>query len=171
MLVGAVFGLPVGLAMFVWFDERLLQAMIGVAVLVAVLLLTRGIDLRHTGPSLDIGSGFLSGTMTASTGVNGPPLVFALQARHLQPESFRATITAVFFTLDVVSVAVFSALGQVGSTVLAAVVVSIPGQAVGAAVGLRLRRHLDPRRFRIMVLTLLTVAAVTVILSSAAGAT
>ena len=39
--------------------------------------------------------GWRPGALTMSAGVNGPPLVFVLQARHFRPDRFRATITHV----------------------------------------------------------------------------
>lgn len=167
MLAGAALGLPVGLLVYLVISERWLQAVIGVAVLVAVVLIGWGIDLRHAGRWLDVGSGVVCGTMTTSTGINGPPLVFALTARRLTPDAFRSTITTVFFILDFVSVVAFAIAGEVGRDVLVAVVASLPGQVAGAAFGLRLRRHLDERRLRLLVLALLTIAGVAALLSAA----
>ena len=142
--------------MFLRADERVLAAIIGVAVLVAVVVIARGLDLRHAGPGLDVAGGVLSGALTMSAGVNGPPLVFVLQARHFDQVRFRATITSVFFVLDVVSVVVFTATGDLDADVLQAVGAALPGLAAGAAVGLAIRRHLDARRFRVLVLVVLT---------------
>ncbi len=103
-----------------------------------------------------------------SAGVNGPPLVFVLQARRFDPARFRATITSVFFVLDVVGVAVFTATGDVDGEVLLAVAVALPALALGAVAGIELRRHLDARRFRTLVLVLLTVAGGSAIVSAAA---
>jgi len=169
LLLGAAVGLPVGLLVFLRADERVLAAVIGVAVLVAVVVIGLGLDLRHAGPGLDVAGGVLSGALTMSAGVNGPPLVFVLQARHFDPVRFRATITTVFFVLDVVSVAVFTATGDLDGDVLRAVGAALPGLVVGAAAGLVIRRHLDARRFRTLVLVLLTVAGVSALGSAVTG--
>ena len=169
LLAGAAFGLPIGLLVFLRTDERVLAGIIGVAVLVAVVVIAFGLDLRHAGPGLDVAGGVLSGALTMSAGVNGPPLVFVLQARHFEPARFRATITSVFFVLDIISVTVFAATGDLDADVLLAVAVALPGLALGAATGLTLRRHLDARRFRVLVLSLLTVAGVSAILSAVLG--
>jgi uncharacterized membrane protein YfcA len=50
--------------------------------------------------------------------------------------------------------------------VLAVVAASLPGLALGAVVGIALRRHLDPRRFRVLVLVLLAVAGVSTLVSA-----
>ena len=163
LLAGAAVGLPLGLLVFRLADSQVLGLVIGVAVLVAVVVIAAGLDLRHVGPGLDVGAGVLSGALTMSAGVNGPPLVFVLQARHFPPARFRATITTVFAVLDIISIIVFAAIGDVDGDVLAAIAVSLPGLAVGAVAGISLRRHLDPPRFRRLVLTLLTVAGISAI--------
>jgi uncharacterized membrane protein YfcA len=169
LLGGATVGLPVGLLVFVRADERVLGAVIGAAVLVAVVVIGLGLDLRHAGPGLDVAGGVLSGALTMSAGVNGPPLVFVLQARRFEPTAFRATITTVFFVLDIISVAVFTATGDLDRDVLRAVGVALPGLAIGAAAGLVVRRHLDARRFRTLVLALLAVAGVSALGRAIAG--
>ena len=88
--LGAAVGLPIGLLVFLRADDRWLGIVIGVAVLVAVAVIAKGIDLRHAGPGLDVAGGALSGALTMSAGVNGPPLVFVLQARHFDQRRFRA---------------------------------------------------------------------------------
>lgn len=166
LLGGAVVGLPVGLLVFLRVEDRVLSAIIGVAVLVAVAVIAMGLDLRHAGPGLDVAGGVLAGALTMSAGVNGPPMVFVLQARHFDPARFRATITTVFFVLDVVSIAVFTATGDLDGEVLAAVAAALPGLGAGALAGLALRRHLDARRFRRLVLVLLAVAGVSALFAA-----
>ena len=163
LLAGAAVGLPLGLLVFRLADSQVLGLVIGVAVLASVVVIAAGLDLRHVGPGLDVGAGVLSGALTMSAGVNGPPLVFVLQARHFPPARFRATITTVFAVLDIISIVVFAAIGDLDGDVLAAIAVSLPGLALGAVVGISLRRHLDPPRFRRLVLTLLTIAGISAI--------
>ncbi len=134
--------------------------LVGVAVLGAVFVVVRGIDLRHAGAGLDVAGGALSGALTTSVGTNGPPLVFVLQARHFDQDRFRSTITSTFFVLDVVSVTVFALTGEIDREVLIAIAASLPGLAVGASIGISLRRHLDAERFRRLVLVVLVVAGV-----------
>ena len=163
MLLGAAAGLPIGLLVFLRADDRWLGVLVGLAVLAAVVVIARGLDLRHAGPALDVGAGLLAGSLTMSVGVNGPPLVFVLQARQFDQQRFRATITTVFAVLDVISVAVFAVSGDLDGDTALAVAVSVPGLALGAAAGMALRRHLDADRFRRLVLALLVVAGISAV--------
>ena len=167
LILGAALGLPIGLLVFLVADDRWLAVVIGVTVLVAVVLIARGLDLRHSGPGLDVAGGVVSGALTLSAGINGPPLVFVLQARHFSPASFRSTITTVFTTLDVVAVIIFTITGDLDRDVLVAVAVALPALALGARAGIAVRGHLDPARFRRLVLGLLVVAGVSTLVSAA----
>ncbi len=166
MLAGAVLGLPVGLLVYRAADERVLGVLVGLAVIAAIVVTARGVDLRHVGPRLDLGGGLISGALTTSVGTNGPPLVFVLQARRFTPDPFRATITTVFFVLDVLSVAVFAATGEIDRDIVVAVAAALPGLALGAAFGIWLRQFLDPRRFGRLVLVVLLAAAVSSIVTA-----
>jgi uncharacterized membrane protein YfcA len=169
LLAGAAVGVPIGLALFLVADARWLQVAIGLAVLGAVVLIAGGLDLRHATARLDVGTGVLTGALTTSVGVNGPPMVFVMQARHFTPDRFRATITTVFTVLDVVAVALFLIAGHIDGTVMLAVVAALPGLLVGAAAGASIRHHLDADRFRTLVLVLLAVAGLSALIAAAAG--
>lgn len=166
LLGGAAAGLPIGLVVYHVTGERVLGVLVGVAVLGAIASIVLGLDLRHAGPGVDLAAGMVSGALTTSVGTNGPPLVFVLQARHFPPDRFRATITAVFFTLDVVSSVIFAATGEYTGDVVRSIAISMPGLLAGAALGVWLRRYLDPVRFRRLVLTVLAVAAISTIVTS-----
>jgi len=163
-----VLGLPVGLVVYRWADEQVLGVLVGLAVLGAVVVVLRGIDLRHAGAGLDVTGGAVAGVLTTSVGTNGPPLVFVLQARHFDQQRFRATITSAFFVLDVVSMIAFALTGAIDRDIVVAIAVSLPGLAIGAMIGISLRRHLDAERFRRLVLAVLVVAGVSAITTALA---
>ena len=68
--------------------------------------------------------------------------------------------------LDVVGIVTFTITGDLDADVGRAIVASLPGLAVGALAGMALRGHLDPRRFRILVLVLLSAAGASTLLSA-----
>lgn len=169
LLVAALVGMPFGLLVFLVVDEHVLRLALGVAVLGTVVVLVRGVDLRESGSGVDWSAGAVSGVLATSLSTNGPPLVFALQARHLPPHDFRATISVVFAASGVVALAMFAASGQVNQDVVIGIVASIPALALGGAIGLSLRRHVTAERFRSYVLVLMTLAAISAIVAAVRG--
>jgi uncharacterized membrane protein YfcA len=166
MTIGAYVGMPLGLIVFLTVNDNALRFMLGIAVLVAVVLLAMRVNLHHVGPRLDFGAGFISGILSTSLSTNGPPLVFALQARQLPAPTFRATISAVFALSNIVGMALFIASGKITRDGLVASAVTIPAMFVGQLLGFPVRKHVHGERFRRLVLLLLTAAAISAIVNA-----
>jgi len=149
LLVPAAPGLGVGVLLLAALSKESLQVGVGVAVAAAAAW-----QLRHraTVRLPAAAAGFLSGALTTSISVNGPPLALWLEAERVPPPSFRATLAAAFLALDVAGVALILGregadtvdLGSLGP-LLACVLV---GYAIGA-VGFR---RIDAERFSTVVM-------------------
>jgi len=163
-LVGwAHLGMPFGLVVLNMVDETAMKVVLGVAVLIATALLVRRINLVHAGSNLDRVCGFLSGVLNTSLSTNGPPLVFDLQARQLEPQRFRATITATFALCNPVAILLFALDGKVNGDGLAAAAMAAPAVLLGQALAWPLRKHIHGERFRWLVLGLLFAAGTSTI--------
>lgn len=156
--LSAFLGMPVGLVVLHVLSDRSLRLVLGVAVLIATLLLVRRINLTAAGPQLDYSAGFVSGVLNTSLSTNGPPLVFALQARHLEPATFRATINMVFAFSNIVTIVLFLADGDVTLDGVKATAIALPAWAVGQFAGFPLRSKLQGEGFRRLVIGLLFAA-------------
>jgi uncharacterized membrane protein YfcA len=154
-LVAAAVGMPLGLQVLLAVSETTLRIAIAVAVSLGALALAGGFRLHNWGAAADVGAGFLSGLLNTSVGTSGPPLVLVNQARGLDPDAFRATLSAVFSGSAVMTNALFAASGRYTGPVLAGAAVCLPVLVVGWFVGLRLHGHVDARRMRVLVLVLL----------------
>ena len=135
LTIAAYVGMPFGLLVFITVNDNILRLLLGIAVLVAVVMLALRINLHHAGPRLDYCTGFLSGVLNTSLSTNGPPLVFALQARQFPRVSFRATITAVFALSNILGLSLFIASGKITRDGLVASTITIPAMFVGQAIG------------------------------------
>lgn len=166
LTIAAYAGMPLGLVIFTAVSETTLQRMLGVAVVLAVILLAAGLDLTESGRALEAGAGFVSGVLATSLSTNGPPVVFALQARRLAPDPFRATILTVFACCNVGALSAFLLAGKVTRAGVVASVLSIPAMIIGQALGRPLRRRVQGPRFRWLVLAMMTAVAGRVIVAS-----
>jgi uncharacterized protein len=156
-------GMPIGLVVLNVVDDRPLRIALGVSVLIATAMLARQVSLAHVGPGLDVGAGFVSGVLNTSLGTNGPPLVFDLQSRGLDPDRFRATIQTVFAGGNLFAIPLFVVDGKVTGDGLLGAAIAIPAWITGLALGRPARRHVAGPRFRVLVITLLTAAGVSAI--------
>jgi uncharacterized protein len=148
LLVPAVPGLAGGVVVLAALSKDALQVGVGLAVIAAAGWQRRWTPVRIPATV----AGFVSGVLTTSISVNGPPLALWLESERVPPASFRATLAAAFLLLDVAGVGLILAregadtvdpgrLGPLLACVLA-------GYALGA-VGFR---RLDAERFSAVVL-------------------
>jgi uncharacterized membrane protein YfcA len=163
----AVVGMPLGLLVLTRLDEPSLKTVIAVALLVLVGLLVLKVRLP-AGVAVQYGAGVISGMSLTSTGMNGPPVVLALQARDLSPRRFRGTLQVIFCAQDLVAVVVFIALGYLDAVTAVAAVAGAVGVPAGWRAGDRIFGRLPPERFRALVLSMLVLTAC-VALSTAVG--
>ena len=168
MAIGAYVGMPLGLVVLTTVSEQALRLAVGVAVLAAVVLLAANVRFEP-GTRTDATAGFVSGVLNTSVSTNGPPLVFALQARRLDAPEFRATISAVFALSNVFALTLFVATGKVNRDGLITAALAAPALLIGQAIGFPLRRHVHGQRFRALVLVLLTLAGASAVLGALRG--
>lgn len=166
LFLAACVGMPLGLCVFVFVPEKGLRTVLGVVVVAAALVLARGFRLEHTSRKADVALGFLSGVLNTSVSTNGPPLVFLLQARGLDPHTFRGTISRVFFYSNVVSVALFVAAGKVHGAAAMTAVLSLPLMFASQVAGGRVAHHVHGQRFRRLVLALLFLSGVSAVVAA-----
>jgi uncharacterized protein len=157
VLLAALPGLAVGTALLAVLSKEALQVGVGLAVIAAAAW-----QLRHRAASRRVpaaAAGFVSGALTTSISISGPPLVLWLEARDLPPAEFRATLAALFLALNatgsVILLATSFAATDVGASVDAPALAGLLALVVGGyALGTLAFRRLDERRFSTIVLGL-----------------
>ncbi len=166
LTIASFIGMPFGLTAFVLVSETGLRVVLGVVVLVSALMLMRGFQLHDDKHRLDWVLGVVSGFLSTSTSTNGPPLVFVMQARRIDPAVFRATINTVFSLVNIVAVAMFVGAGKVNTHNLSGVLVAIPALFLTLRIGYHFRQRITPERFKSLVIFLMFLSAASVILSA-----
>jgi uncharacterized protein len=158
MLLAALPGLAVGVLALTRMSKEALQVAVGIAVILAAAW-----QLRHGRRRPDLpaaagwAAGFVSGALTTSISISGPPIVLWLEARGVRPEEFRASLAASFLALNLVGGALL--LGAEGSSALdAGAVAPLLGLvAAGYALGAVVFRRIDRERFFVLVLALVAL--------------
>jgi len=166
---GTLIGIPIGSTVFVAVPERTLTAILGVSVLIAVVLLARGVELATARRGPEWLAGIVSGALASSLSTNGPPLVAVLQARRYPIAVFRATINTVFAFANVVTLFAFVITDELRLEQSWWAAVCLPLVGIGLLIGSRARRLVDEVRARRLVLTLLGVAGCSAVVSAVAG--
>jgi uncharacterized protein len=161
MLAAAVPGLILGVLLLSALSKEVLQVIVGLAVIGAGAWQLRArrsarSERRRADMPAAVGwaVGFMSGTMTTSISVSGPPIVLWLEAHGVRPTEFRATLAASFLALNLAGwVMLFAAEGS-DSVDLGLVAPLLGLVLVGHLLGTAAFRRIDPQRFFVIALVL-----------------
>jgi uncharacterized membrane protein YfcA len=151
LLVPALPGLAVGAVVIAVVSKEPLQVGVGIAVIGAALWQLRRAEESHFPAPL---AGFISGALTTSISINGPPLVLWLESQDVAPAVFRTTLAAAFLILDLIGVAILVAAEGTGTIDLGVLGPLLGCVAVGYVLGAVAFRRLDADRFFTLVLVL-----------------
>ena len=166
LLVAAVPGAVCGVLVLRALPKSVLQIAVGVAVIGAAALRARA--RREAGaPSLGdprarLALGFVTGTLSTSAGVNGPPIALWFAHRGLGPAEIRDSLSASFLGLGIIAAVVLAPVLaaadiEVEWGALAAALVCV---VAGHAVGRRAFARIDAARYEPLLLAIVVVAGV-----------
>ena len=150
-------GSPVGLLLFVYANQSALKIVLGLSILFGVFVLSRGLELQHVSSWLDWIMGILSGVLLMATSTNGPPLVFVLQARRIDPATFRATLNMVFLVSGTFGLVMFGLAGEILRSDVNVAAFAIPAMVIGVSTGVVIRKYVQQELFKKIVLFLLSI--------------
>ncbi|MGN6181338.1 MAG: sulfite exporter TauE/SafE family protein [Mucilaginibacter sp.] len=161
LIIFAILGIPLGLLILIYGDERLVKTALGVIIALYALYSLIGknsISLQTDSKSWLFLCGFLSGILGGAYGLNGPPLVVYGNMRKWSAQHFRATLQAYFLPVSLIGTIGYAVKGLVTITVLKyfliALPASIPAIYVGRHLNLKLR---DGTFFKYVYLLLLCI--------------
>jgi uncharacterized membrane protein YfcA len=158
----SLFGMPLGIAVLVYVPQRELKVVLGVVIIVATLLLMRGVRRVTPRKWVEVLAGWISGVLATSTGTNGPPLVMAAQMRGLDADTFRATLSFTFVVSGPISLVFFAVAGRMSQAAIALALGSIPLIVLGQQLGLRVRPRVHGTTFERLVYVLLLLSGISV---------
>jgi uncharacterized membrane protein YfcA len=162
MLLASLPGLALGALLLSALSKEALQVGVGVAVVAAALWQLQHRAARTLPAPV---AGVLSGALTTSISINGPPLVLWLEGEGIRPAEFRATLAAAFLALDVVGAALIVSTQGRAAVELEAVGPLLACVLGGYWVGALAFRRLDPERFYPVVLGLVICTGIASVLA------
>jgi uncharacterized membrane protein YfcA len=171
VLLAALPGLGAGVIALTRLSKHSLQVIVGVAVILAAgwqLWQRRHRDRPDLPAATGWAVGFVSGALTTSISVSGPPMVLWLEARGVRPEEFRATLAASFLALNLAGGVVLLAAEGSGALRAGTVAPLLGLVVIGYALGALAFRRLDRERFFVVVLALVAVTGVASIVAGLA---
>ncbi len=155
LFIGGVMGAPLGIPLYLYFDLNVMKLFIGCVILTFTYLGLKNVRIPLNDVRVEYLVGMLSGFLTTSVGIPGPPLLIFLSNQNAIKEVMRATSVMFFLPIYGISLllhlffnpVMISELKSLSSYLLGLMLVALLGQWFGR----RLDIHLDQSKFQRMV--------------------
>ncbi|KJS23550.1 MAG: hypothetical protein VR72_00040 [Clostridiaceae bacterium BRH_c20a] len=161
LLAGALVGIPFGIYIFYNFNQNNLKIMISIVVILLSIILISGYHFEFAQNDwADRIVGSISGVMTASIGMPGPPIVLCLNNRGIPKDQFRATFACYNALVYVFSILFLLSLGAINKLIIIRALTLVPMGFIGSALGNYIFPRISQRHFQKGVPILVLVSAV-----------
>jgi uncharacterized membrane protein YfcA len=164
--LSALVGMPFGAVVLSVFSATQMRVIIGAVIVVLVFLMMRNFVLKTENTKVDIVLGAFSGLLATSVSTNGPPLVFLLQSKQLDPWRLRATLAYVFTISGCASFIVLMIARKGSIEAFQYAILSLPAMYLGTVVGRKARHRVTQEAFRRLMYVLLLATAVSTTLAA-----
>ncbi|MDQ0271873.1 sulfite exporter TauE/SafE family protein [Cytobacillus purgationiresistens] len=148
LVLGSTLGLPIGMIIFLFIDIEWLKIAIGLMVLVLTILMMLQFRLHQTS-GRDLGVGSMSGALTTSIGMPGPPLLLYFSGTDTEKKKLRGTTLAFYLFIYVISLLIQMIFAGTTKTVWISSGAAIPIAILGIFAGQILFKWVSQRVFQI----------------------
>jgi len=165
MFAASLAGIPFGVFLLDLLDESVLRIIIGVTLLLISIKMLSGIPLAKRFKDKPIVfAGFMSGILSGSVSLGGPPLVIAMNRKNYSKDFFRGVFAWFSTFSSFFAIAAFYVRGLMPLASVKLSLYYIPLLFLGASLGNRLSKMVNPHKFkRIVVVVNVFTGVITVI--------
>lgn len=155
LTLGSIVGVPFGIIIFISMNIDLFKLGISVLLLLLTLLLICNFKVRPT-RLRDFIVGGVSGLLTTSIGMPGPPLLLYFTGTDTEKGKLRATTLAFYLFIYLISLITQIIFTETSLLIWKSTLYAIPIVFIGLFLGQMLFRWLNPNIFRILTYILLS---------------
>lgn len=170
LLIGYTLAVPLGVWLLASVPEAPMKIALGVCVLIAALLLMRGIVLkRMPGTAATLVTGGASGLLNGAFGTGGPPVILFFFSSPAGASIGRASVVAFFLATDAIGLVFLARQGLVTLESVLRFAIYLPPLIAGVWLGAHSFSRTDQETFRRWVLRLLALLAFLTLAQGLAG--
>ena len=149
LFFGSLLGIPLGAYIFLHFDLHLLKLTISLVTVVFSMILISGLTVKSaTGRLWESTVGSLSGFLTGSIGMPGPPIILLLSNQRLSKDLFRATTSAYFILVYLASLLLLAWLGALDTNMVLTAISLVPFALLGGQLGFLIFPRVPQAKFQ-----------------------
>jgi uncharacterized protein len=164
-LIGSVIGLPFGMVIFLTIDINKLKLGISLIILGLTIMLMLRFRIKQN-KKRDLIVGGLSGFLTTSIGMPGPPLLLYFSGTDTQKEKLRATTLAFYLFIYFISFIIQVIFAGTSKTVWISSGIALPLVLAGLYLGQRLFKSINQKLFRIFTYIILLFTGIYLMIES-----
>ncbi|MDM5374842.1 sulfite exporter TauE/SafE family protein [Bacillus bombysepticus] len=154
-IFGSIVGVPFGILIFISVNINTFKLAVSILLLLLTLLLICNVKVRST-QSRDFIVGGLSGLLTTSIGMPGPPLLLYFTGTNTEKEKLRATTLAFYLFIYFISLVTQILFTGTNKTIWESSFYAIPIVFLGLFIGQIIFKWLNQRIFKIFTYILLS---------------
>ncbi len=158
-VIGSTIGIPFGIIVFLSLDMTRLKLGISLIILLLTVLLIFKFRIKQN-KKKDLVVGGLSGSLTTSIGMPGPPILLYFSGTDTQKERLRGTTLAFYLFIYSMSLLIQVVFAGTNQTVWLSSGYALPLVLVGLFLGQRLFERINQRLFRIFTYIILLFTAI-----------
>ena len=164
-IIGSMIGVPLGIFIFISMNINALKLGVGVLLLVLTLLLIGNVKVKST-PVRDFIVGGISGVLTTSIGMPGPPLLLYFTGTDTEKGKLRATTLAFYLFIYFISLLTQIIFTGTNKIIWESSLYAIPIVFLGLFIGQIIFKWLNQQIFRIFTYVLLICTGVFLLIES-----
>ncbi|WPK11858.1 sulfite exporter TauE/SafE family protein [Lysinibacillus louembei] len=159
LTIGSIAGVPFGIMLFISIDIEMFKLGIAILLLLLTLLLILNFRVKPT-PVRDFIVGGLSGLLTTSIGMPGPPLLLYFTGTNTEKAKLRATTLAFYLFIYLISLIAQICFTGTSLFIWQSSIYAIPIVLFGLYVGQIIFKWLNQNAFKILTYILLSFTGI-----------
>ncbi|HWO97391.1 MAG TPA: sulfite exporter TauE/SafE family protein [Bacillus sp. (in: firmicutes)] len=149
LIKGSIMGLVLGIFIYLYIDIQLLKIVVGGLILISTVLLILKLTILQT-KNRDFLTGGISGLLTTSIGVPGPPLLLYFSGVGTDKAILRSTTLAYYLFVYFISLVMQILFGGTSKEAWISSLVAIPSLFIGILLGQLLFKWISKKIFRLI---------------------
>lgn len=146
LIYGSPLGLLAGIFIYLYMNTELIKLSVGIIVLILTILLISNFTVKRSGLK-DFTAGGLSGLLTTSIGVPGPPLLLYFSGVRIDKTILRSTTLAFYLFAYTVSLIMQIIFGGTNTEIWTSSALALPALFLGVVIGQLVFRKITQKVF------------------------
>ncbi|MDP5274155.1 sulfite exporter TauE/SafE family protein [Chengkuizengella axinellae] len=165
LIIGSTVGITPGLFIYLTFDVETFKIFIGILILILTVLLIFKLTIKRSRIK-DFFTGGISGALTTSIGVPGPPLLLYFAGVNTDKSTLRSTTLAYYLFIYLISLIMQIIFAGTNKIVFTSSLIAIPSLLGGILFGQLLFKWINQEAFRIITYVILLITGSYMVISS-----